>query len=131
MSVQITVTLPDEIYQRAKRVVELNKLDVDAVIAEVLDLSFSPLSPYSPINTVESLSDAEIIALAESKMDAAQSARMSSLLAKQQAESITQGEQTELQSLMRVYDAGQLRKAQAMVEATKRELQLALNHEHL
>lgn len=129
MSVQITV--PDEIYQRAKRIAELNKLDVDAVIAEVLDLSFSPLSPYSPISTVGSLSDAEIIALAESKMDAAQSARMSSLLAKQQAESITQEEQTELQSLMRVYDTGQLRKAQAMVEATKRRLQLALNHEHL
>jgi hypothetical protein len=55
-------------------------------------------------------------------MDSDLNARMSMLQFKQQAGSITRDERAELRMLMDLFNAGQLRKTQAAVEAHKRGL---------
>jgi hypothetical protein len=51
-----------------------------------------------------------------------QSQRLSELLDKQQAGALIPGERPELWALMRIYELGQLRKAEALAEAVKRNL---------
>jgi hypothetical protein len=58
-------------------------------------------------------------------MASQQSQRLSELLDRQQAGKLTLDEQPELWVLMRVYERGQLHKAEALAEAVRRGLRLA------
>lgn len=126
MSIQLTVTLPDRVYERIKRLAELTGRDVQDTLAETLDGLLPPLSSEMDTRPIETLTDSELIRLSEQMMDEMQSARMSALLYKQQAEPITEAERAELQMLMDVYETGQLRKARALAEAVKRGLRQPL-----
>ena len=119
MGVQLTVTLPDYVYQRARRLAELTGRDVADILVDRLDSLLPPLSSESDIRPVETLSDEDVLVLADSQMEADQGSRLSVLLQKQQADTINDGERAELSMLMEIYDAGQLRKSQALVEAVK------------
>ncbi len=74
------------------------------------------------IRPVKTLPDEDVVALIEGMMDEMQSARMSALQYKQQAGTINKAERAELKMLMDSYEAGQLRKTQALVEAVSRGL---------
>lgn len=52
-------------------------------------------------------------------MEPAQDARLSELLDRQQAGSLSENERSELQTLMQIYQAGLLRKATALSEAVR------------
>jgi hypothetical protein len=60
-------------------------------------------------------------------MSARQSERMSELLDRQQTGLLAADEKPELWALLRVYELGQLRKAEALAEATRRGLRLPGN----
>ena len=123
MSTQVTVTLSDEGYRRAERLAQITGRDVADVLADTIDLSLSPLSPSSEeVKPVSTLSDGEVLALAELQMDPAQDRRLSTLLNRQQAGVLTEAERPELLALMQVYQEGLLRKAQALHEAVRRGL---------
>lgn len=126
MSIQLTVTLPDRVYERIKRLAELTGRDVQDTLAETLDGLLPPLSSEMDTRPIEKLTDSELIRVSEQMMDEMQSARMSALLYKQQAEPITEAERAELQMLMDVYETGQIRKAKALAEAVKRGLRQPL-----
>jgi predicted DNA-binding protein len=127
MSAQLTVTLPDNVYQRAKRLAELTGRDVTDVISEKLTALLPPLSSEMDMRPIESLSDEAIERLADGQMDVALSSRMSTLQYKQQAGTISDDERAELKLLMELYDVGQLQKTQALVEAIKRGLRQRLD----
>ena len=127
MSAQLTVTLPDNVYRRAKRLAELTGRDVAEVITEKLDALLPPLSSEIDMQPLESLSDAEVITLAGGQMDIVLSSRMSTLQYKQQAGTINDDERAELKMLMELYDVGQRRKTQALVETVKRGLRQRLD----
>jgi len=55
-------------------------------------------------------------------MSAAENKRLSALLEKQREESLTPLERNELDALLRVYQVGNLRKAQGLAEAVARGL---------
>ena len=65
-------------------------------------------------------SDEQVLSSCNARMSARQSERMSELLARQQAGELTTDERPELWTLLRVYEAGQLRKAEALAEAVRR-----------
>ncbi len=71
---------------------------------------------------MDKISDAEILAIADSGMESTQDRRFSELLDKQQARKLTDDERSELFVLMQVYQQGLLRKAQALNEAVQRGL---------
>ncbi len=88
-------------------------------------------SPQHELNLdippISTLSDNQIIALTELQMETSQDQRLSQLLQIQQERAITTTEQSELKMLMEIYQAGLMRKAQALNESVKRGLRQPLS----
>jgi hypothetical protein len=123
MGTQVTLTLPDEVYRRAKRLAQLSSRNVADVLVDTIELSLSPLGLQSEaIKPVSALSDEEVMALAQLQMELEQDESLSRLLDREQAGTLTQTQRSELLALMQVYEEGLLQKAQAMSEAVRRGL---------
>jgi hypothetical protein len=123
MSTQITVTPSDEVFRRAADLARLTHRDVEEVLAETLELSLAPVAPDDvSLPSVTTLSDEEVLALANGRMEAAQDRRLQALQRRLGAGVLRDDERTELQALMQVYQNGLLRKAQALHEAVRRGL---------
>ena len=118
---EISVKLPDNLFQgvthlaktKKKSVATIIKNAVRKVVNEEAEIVERPLADCP---------DAEVLALANMKMSAAENSRMSQLLDKQREEMITPLERNELDALFRVYQVGNLRKAQGISEAVQRGL---------
>jgi hypothetical protein len=123
VSTQVTLTLPDETYRRAEHLAHLTGRSIADVLADTLDISLQPLGS-EPVagKPVAELSDAKVLELADSQMEAAQATRFSELLDKQQAGKLLDAERQEFLALIQVYQEGLLRKARALNEAVRRGL---------
>ena len=73
-------------------------------------------------NSLELMSDQEILSLVDLQMMSSQDRQLSLLLDKQQAENLSAVELMSLNSLMAVYQEGLVYKANALKEAVKRKL---------
>ena len=126
MSTQVTVTLPDDTYRRAEYLAQLTGRDIADVLAETIHLSLQPFGvQHAADQPVAELSDADVLAAADSEMDPAQEGRFRELLEARhtlQAGHLTQEDRAALLALMQVYQEGLLRKAQALHEAVQRGL---------
>ncbi len=123
MSTKITITLPDDVYQRAERFAKLANRDLASVLADTIQLSIPPVSPEAAnLEPVSELADEQVMALTELQMEPEQDTRLSDLLDRQQSGILTDTEHLELQTLMQIYQEGLLRKATALSEAVKRGL---------
>jgi hypothetical protein len=123
MSTQIIITLPDEIYQRAERFARLANRDVASILVDTIQLSIPLVSgDVTDLEPVSVLSDEQVMVLTELQMESEQDAQLSELLDRQQSGTLTEGDRSELQTLMQVYQEGLLRKATALSEAVKRGL---------
>lgn len=83
--------------------------------------------PNLNLANVSTLSDRQVIALTELQMEPSRDQRLSQLLQTQQESTLTTAEQSELEMLMEIYQAGLLRKAQALNESVKRGLRQPLS----
>ena len=123
MSVQITINLPDEIYRRAERLARSIDRDVADVLADAVAASLTAFAhPPQESKPVSALTDEKVLGLAELQMDAEQDQRLSELLDKQQAGTLTEDEQPELLTLIQIYEQNLLRKSLALREAVQRGL---------
>ncbi len=120
MPTQVVLTLPDKLYHSAEQLAAGAQQPVQQVLTDVLSTALGRWIVTEP--SVEALPDEAVLALCDSAMELRQSERLSELLAKQQAGSLTASEPPELWALARIYELGQLRKAQALAEAVKRGL---------
>jgi hypothetical protein len=128
MSTQITVTLTDDVYQKADRFARLANRDIASVLADTIQSSIPNISEAATtLVPISLLSDADVLALTELQMEAAQDIQLSTLLDRQQAGLLTDIHRSELQLLMQTYQEGLLRKATALSEAVKRKLIKPLN----
>ena len=127
MSTQVLVTLPDETYRRADHLAQLTGRATPDLLADTIVLSLPPFNPQ-PLKSgpLSALDDDEVLALTTQRMKPVQDRRLSLLLNKQQAGSLTEVERSELFTLMQVYQEGLLRKAQALREAVRRGLRESL-----
>lgn len=123
MSIQITLTLPDEVYQRVERLAQLSNRDVADVLTETIALLLPQLETAASISVA---SDEEVIALAQLQMPLDQDQQLSLLLDKQQAGILSESGNSHLQALMEIYQQSLLRKAKALHEAVKRGLRQLL-----
>jgi hypothetical protein len=127
MSTQITITLPDEIYQRAELFARLANRDVASILADTIQLSIpSVRANVLDLEPIADISDEQVLALTELQMEPDQDTRLSELLDRQQAGFLIEDERLELQALMQIYQEGLLRKATALSEAVKRGLMVPL-----
>ncbi|MEZ4658552.1 MAG: hypothetical protein R2911_13355 [Caldilineaceae bacterium] len=128
MSTQVLLELPDETYQRASQLARLTSRGVTDVLTDVLSLSLPLLDEgSSAASAIDTLSDREILQLTELQMHSDEDTRLSELLDQQQAGAISEIERMELANLMRIYQVGLLRKAQALAEAVHRGLRPPLS----
>lgn len=123
MSTQITITLTDDVYQKADRFARLANRDLASVLADTIQSSIPNISAAANIlEPVSLLSDADVLVHTELQMEPAADIRLSELLDRQQAGILTDRDRSELQLLMQTYQEGLLRKATAISEAVKRKL---------
>ncbi len=123
MATQITISLPDDLYQGVSSFAQLLGKDIRDVLTETIALSLSPIATQTKVRTpVTALGDREVLELAELKMQPQDDPRLGELLARQEEGVLTIPEQSELLGLMQGYQEEWLRTTQARCEAVKRGL---------
>ena len=130
MAVEVTLTLPENLVEYAKRLGDATQRDVAAILAEALEMllpTWENLSEDSSYPSLSSLSNAEVLALANSKMDAVQNQRLGELQQRGKTAGLTEAERYELLALLQIYQLGQLRKSEALAEAVQRGLRSPLS----
>lgn len=118
---EISVKLPDDLYQGVSHLAKTKKKSVATIIKNAVRKAVNEESETLERPLAE-CSDNEVLALANMKMSEDENRRMSELLDKQREEMITPLERNELDILFRVYQVGNLRKAQGISEAVQRGL---------
>lgn len=118
---QVTVTLPEETYRRAKRLAQLTHREVADVLADALSLSLPSLAEGRAFS-IQEIADEQVLALTRLQLTSEEDARLSTLLDGQQADELADEERAELNRLMQVYQEGLLLKSEALAEAVSRGL---------
>jgi hypothetical protein len=115
---EITISLSDKIFANVANFASKTHRRIDEIIVEKIERDFSPEIDRPLLNCTND----EVLALANMKMSEAENNRLSELFNNQREEVISPLERNELDALMRVYEVGNLRKAQGIVEAVQRGL---------
>ena len=118
---EVTLNLPDNIYQSFQKLAEKTSRRIDEVITEKIQTDYWGDSSDLEKN-ISDLPDVEVLELANLKLSKQQDKRLSQLLENQRENRISTSEKIELDGLMGLYRMGTLRKAQGCVEAVKRGL---------
>ncbi|MFO0763197.1 MAG: hypothetical protein U0359_42560 [Byssovorax sp.] len=117
---QVTLSLPDGLYEQLKVAAERSRRSLDEVLVEVIAalapmLGAGPLSTRSSLGELAYLNDAALWHAARSTMPAPQRERLGELHDKQQREGLDADETAEEQALLKLYDETVLVRAQAAV----------------
>jgi len=127
-SVRVTISLPEDVYQRAERFSRLINRDLASVLADTVGSSLPPLSDQvEALPAIAELSDQAVLTLASSTLSTQQDQRLSELLEKQREGELVGDDPHELEALMQVYNEGWLRKTAGLVEAVQRGLMSPLD----
>lgn len=118
---EISVKLPDELYRGISNLAKTKKTSVSRIIKNAVKKSVAEETETLE-RPLSDCSDEEVLALANMRMSEAENRRMSELLDRQREETITPLERNELDTLFRVFQFGNLRKAQGIYEAVQRGL---------
>lgn len=122
MSTQVTVTLPDDAYERVSRYAAYANRDLSEIITTALASSLPSIDAIDELQGISKLPDRALLALTELRMESEADRRLSELLEQQQRGDLGDLERAELAALMRSYEIGLLRQSQALVEAVRRGL---------
>ncbi|XZN89996.1 MAG: hypothetical protein ACM65M_20430 [Microcoleus sp.] len=117
MTAKITLNLSDEVYHQAELLAQQCHRSVSEILVETMENFLLPTA-----KPVSALSDPEVIALTQLRLQPVQEQRLSELLEHQQCGTITKFECEELQALIHIYEARLLRQAQALNESVRRGL---------
>jgi hypothetical protein len=116
---EVTLNLPEKIYQEVSTVAKKSKRKVADLIVDVVEQRYSSQTLERPLSK---LSDDEVLALANLQMPKKQSQRHSSLLYKNQAGTLSSEEKRELDFFQQVYGVALSRKTEGIYEAIQRQL---------
>lgn len=115
MSVRVTVELPEELAQRARAAAAQARRPFEDVLVEWIDRAAADMP-------VDSLPDADVLALCDAEIDSSQQEELSQLLARNRESNLSNGDRARLESLMQIYRRSLIRKAQAWKTAVSRGL---------
>ena len=123
MDTQVTLTLPEELYEYAKRWATLTQRDLSEMLTDALTIVLTPVYTTPRLEKpVSSLSGEVVLALSKAQMRPSQGRRLSELLEKQREGELTDSEHSELLALMQVYNQLWIRQSEALAEAVRRGL---------
>ncbi len=117
MTAKITLNLSDEVYHQAELLAQQRHRSVSEILVETLENFLLPTA-----KPVSALSDPQVIALTQLRLQPVQEQRLSELLEHQQSGTITDFEREELQALIHIYEDRLLQQAQALNESVRRGL---------
>jgi hypothetical protein len=124
---QVTLTLPDELYEQAKRWAVITQQDLSETLTNALTIVLTPVHTTPKLEKlVSSLSDEDVLALSEVQMEPTQGQRLSELLEKQREGTLSENTRAELLALMQLYERLWIRKSEALAEALRRGLRKPL-----
>lgn len=126
---QVVLTLPDRFLEEVYPFGQATKRNIETILADTLEMmwpAWGNLFDGKQVSDMTMLSDEDVLALADSKMDPAQNERLGELQTRGKAESLTESEQFELLVLIHLYQIGQLRKSEGLAEAVRRGLRQPL-----
>ena len=115
MSEQVTIQVSDQVVRQAESIASQTQRQIEEVLAEWLESVVTELP-------VESLSDTEVLRLTELQLSEEQQATFTELLERNRETRLDDKDRGHLADLMRVYERGLLRKAQALRVAVQRGL---------
>jgi hypothetical protein len=115
MTVRVTVELPEDLAERARREAARTGRAVGDVLVEWLDHAGAEPA-------VETLGDDQVLALCDSQMEPGQQEELSDLLARNREGLLEKAERGRLEQLMHEYRRGLVRKARALKTAVERGL---------
>ncbi len=121
MNQQITLTLSDAALQRASNLAGVVSRPIEKILADALEYALPDIGS-EVLPAVSTLSNDEVVALAQARMSAKDDAQLSELLERQQAGALTNGDRATLNSLFQAYLRLWLRNSEALAEAVKRGL---------
>jgi hypothetical protein len=129
-AVEVTLQLSEQLVEHAQRFGAVTRREVGQVLADTLELMWATIGsvPEHAV-PVSSLSDKDVLALADAKMDPAQNTRLEELQANGKEHGLTDTEQAELLVLLQMYQVGQLRKSEGLAEAVRPGLRARCPHE--
>lgn len=119
MAQQVTLDLPETVYERLKRTAEALGCPLEEVVLQALELSLPPLGEELPPELREEaarmvrLDEPALRQIARSTLPPGQQRTLSRLLRKQQAGTLSEAEQKRLEALVQEADRLMLRKALA------------------
>jgi hypothetical protein len=124
MSVEVTISLPDSLVNKVQAINSSLRQDAQEVVTDTLEAIYPMLENSAELFSpdIPSMSDEEVLQLADSKMDRVQGKRLGALQTKGKAIGLSPAERHELLALFQIYQTGLLRKSEAMVEAVRRGL---------
>ena len=123
MAVEVTLHLPEHLVEHAKRFGEATQREVGQVLADTLEMMWATVATETEtLPPAATLSDEDVLALADAKLDPAQNDRLVELQIQGKTGGLTDAERTELLSLLQLYQIGQLRKSEGLAEAVRRGL---------
>jgi hypothetical protein len=123
MTRQVTLELPDELYEQAQSWAALSQQELPGALTDVLSLALTPLPTlYPPQTAVSGMDDAELLALSNVQMESEQGRQLDELLSQQSSGTITREGQRTLIALMQIYHQFWLRQSFALAEAVRRGL---------
>lgn len=123
MSKQVSLVVPDELMRRAEVLAGHSGRPVAEVLTDAIEASLDPLN-FSSSGAVDlaTLSNAQILEMADAAMPTEDDQRLGELLARKSEGTLTGAQRDELDPLMQAYQEGLLRKARAVAEAVRRGL---------
>jgi hypothetical protein len=128
MSRQVTVELPEAVLRKAENLATLSDRHIGDVLADALQVALGPVDLRESVEPpVRTLSDERVLSLAASWLGPREQERLSYLLDAQQRGPLDETQRAELNALMRRYEQGLLRKADALAEAVRRGLREPLS----
>jgi hypothetical protein len=116
---RVTIELPESILHRFVQIAEATQQPLEKLIAQSVVSNLPPSTENIPLELraelieMQTLSDNELLAIAQTQADTAQYKRHEQLLDKKQTELLTSDEQDELTNLRLIADRLMLRKSYA------------------
>jgi hypothetical protein len=126
---QVVLTLPDSLLEEVSPLGQATERNIETVLADTLEMmwpAWGTLLNGKSVLDVETLSDEEVLALADSKMESGQNVRLGELQTRGKTKTLSEPEQFELLVLIHLYQIGQLRKSEGLAEAARRGLRQPL-----
>ncbi len=118
---EVTISLPEKVFANLSNVADKSHRRIDEVIAEKIERDFA-IDAEELEKQIAVCSDEEVLELAKIEMLKTEDERLSLLLGKQNEGSLSDIEQKELWQLMEVSRLTTLKKAFALRELTRRNL---------